>query len=263
MQIGRRFALSDQPEEGICCDQNGVYVGGVPLLERTKGNTMEWQPRPLSVLNRDLGTRYGLPIELNSKLSGLIAVARALSRGDLIHAQIATLHLQLPDPPTPSQPPRSTNEIIDRARQLSASGLLKAGWDPAKHPRWPAGSPGGVGGEFAPADTSSEANSPVIPAQGTITAPWPLELPGRIPLPSEVLPPPAIAPNINPITIPRNPYPGRPKCVREWAEATEDCLKLWEKGLLGTDDYRGMGRTVAECIMGRVSQDCGGNRWDT
>jgi len=262
MQIGRRFALSDQPEEGVCCDQNGVYVGGVPLLERTKSNTMEWQPRPLAALDRELGIRYGLPIELNSKLSGLAAVARALSRGDLLHARIATLHLQLPDPPTRSRPPRSTNEIIDLARQLSASDLLKAGWDPAKHPRWPAGSPGGVGGEFAPADTGSEANSPVVPAQGTLTAPWPLELPGRIPLPSEVLPPPAIAPNINPLTIPRNPFPGRPRCVREWAEATEDCLNLWAKGLLGTDHYRHMGRTVAECIMGRVSQDCGGNRWD-
>jgi hypothetical protein len=268
MQIGRRFALSDLPEEGVCCDPNGMFVGGVPLLERTQGDPMQWQPRPLPALNRDLGSRYGLPIDLNPMLSGLTAVARALTRGDLLHAQIATLHLQLPDPPSPSRSPHSTNEIIDLARQLKASGLLKADWDSAKHPRWPAGSPGSVGGEFAPANANSDGGEdreppPLIPAQIAVPAPVPFELPGGIPLPSEVLPPPVVPPNINPITIPRNPYPGRPKCVREWAVATEDCLNLWAEGLLGTDDYRGMGRTVAECIMGRVSQDCGGNRWDS
>jgi hypothetical protein len=30
----------------------------------------------------------------------------------------------------------------------------------------------------------------------------------------------------------------------------------------GRENYRGMGKTVAECMMGRVSQDCGGNRYD-
>lgn len=255
MQIGRRFALSDQPEEGVCCDQNGVSVGGVPLLERTRGNPKQWQPRALLTLNRELGARYGLPIELVSKLPGLAAIARALTRGDPLHAQIATLHLQLPDPPATSQSTRSINELIAFARQLSASGLLKAGWDPAKHPRWPAGSPGGVGGEFAPTGIepaasghpgNSEANLPLIPTQGATTAPIPFELPGRIPFPSEVLPVPPIPPNINPLTIPRNPYPERPRCVREWAEATEDCLDLWANGLLGADHYRGMGRTVGE-----------------
>lgn len=48
-----------------------------------------------------------------------------------------------------------------------------------------------------------------------------------------------------------------------WAEATEYCLDLWADGLLGKGDHRGMGKTPYECIMGQVSQDCGGNRVDT
>jgi hypothetical protein len=271
MQIGRRFALSDQPGEGVYCDESGLFVGGVALLERFQGDSFGWQPRPLPELNRDLGRRYGLPVELNAKLGGLTAIARALSRCDLIHARIATLHLRLPDPPAVTQSFHSTKDVVDFARQLKASGLLKADWDPAKHPRWPAGSPGSVGGEFAPGDSEGgasappdrgEANLPLIPTQGATTLPIPFRLPGQIPFPSEVLPPPVIAPNINPLTIPRNPYPERPRCVREWEEATKDCLDLWSDGLLGTDNYRGMGRTVGECIMGRVSEYCGGNRLD-
>jgi hypothetical protein len=77
------------------------------------------------------------------------------------------------------------------------------------------------------------------------TLPIPFEIPG-FSLPSEIAPGPVLPPNVNPIHIPRNPYPGRPKCVREWAQATDDCIDLWIKGLLGTDDYGGMGDTVAD-----------------
>jgi hypothetical protein len=247
-----------------------LFVGEVPLLERTGAtNDLEqWQPRAVSDLNRELGKRFGLPVEFDAKIGGLKAIARALGRGDLIHAQIATLHLQIPDPPALTKSAQTTNDIIDLARQLKASGLLKADWDPAKHPRWPAGSAGGIGGEFAPsgsASTTADAaasgpNMLLTPVQ--LTIPVPLELPGGIPFPSEVLPPPVLPPNISPITIPRNPYPGRPKCVKEWAEATQDCLDLWADGQLGRGDYWGMGNTLHECIMGRVSEDCGGNRLD-
>jgi hypothetical protein len=48
----------------------------------------------------------------------------------------------------------------------------------------------------------------------------------------------------------------------EWAEATEYCIELWTSGQMGKDYNRGQGRTINECIMGRVSQDCGGNGVD-
>jgi len=265
-QVGRRFGLSDQFWIGVSCGENGVFVGAVSLLTRNSDagarDSHQWQPRPLADINRDLSMRFGLPVEFDQKLDGLDAVARALSRGDLIHAQIGTLHLEIPDPPMLAKSAQTPSEIMDMARQLRASGLLKADWDPAKHPRWPAGSPGGIGGEFAPVGSATggsiagEPSAPVIPVQ--ITIPAPLELPGGIPFPSEIVPPPVI-PNISPRDLPRNPYPDRPECEQEWADATSFCLRLQGQNLLGRGDYRGMGRTLSECIMGQVSQDCGGN----
>jgi hypothetical protein len=265
--VGRHFRLSEQRNCGVFCDENGLLVGGVPLLERFRSSSGpgQWRPRQVFDLNRDLSKRYGLPIDISSKMRSLAAIARALDRGDLVHALIAAPHLQLPDPPDLAKSAPTVREAIDLARSLRTSGLLKADWDPTKHPRWPAGTPGSIGGEFAPrssanVDSSLAEPSPkLLPVQLTIPAPF--EIP-EIPLPSEVLPVPIAPPNISPIHIPQNPYPGRPECVKEWADAKEDCLALLMSGQSGKDRYRGMGRTVAECMMGRVSQDCGGNRYD-
>jgi hypothetical protein len=239
-QLGRRFGLSNAPGSGVWCGENGVLVGAVPLLEQGSGRNEpdRWQPRPVFGLNCDLSECYGLPIEFAPKIGGLEAAARALNRGDLLHAQIATMHLQIPDPPLLNKSLQDTREIIDLARQLRASGLFKADWDPTQHPRWPAGSPGGIGGEFAPSggatggSTTPELGAPVIPAQ--ITFPLPLDLPGVIPFPTEILPPPVI-PNINPRDLPRNPYPDRPECEQEWAEATSFCLGLMRRNQLGRE----------------------------
>jgi hypothetical protein len=260
-QLGRRFGLSTELGSGVWCGENGVFVGSVPLLEQSNSQSRLDHWRPVSELNRDLSECYDLPIEFAPKIGGLTAASRALNRGDLLHAQIATMHLQIPDPPSLTKSSQNAEEIIDLARQLQASGLLKADWDSAKHPRWPAESPGGIGGEFAPAGTVSEdaaageARPPVIPAQ--ITIPVPFELPG-IQLPSEIVPPLGI-PNINPRDLPRNPYPDRPECEAEWAEATSFCLGLMRRNQLGRGDYRGSGRTLSQCIMGQVSEACGGN----
>jgi hypothetical protein len=271
-QVGRRFALSEQTGSGVTCSEKGLFVDDVPLLKLTddKNSSEQSQPRALSDLNRDLSKRYGLPVDFSSKVGALTAIARALNRGDILHAQIATLHLQVPDPPALTKAVQGPQDVIYLARQLQASGLLKADWNPLKHPRWPAGTPGSIGGEFAPRgdvtdDSASDGrNAPVIPAQLTFPVPfdWVVPREAPVPWPSEVAPGPLAPPDGSPITIPRNPYPGRPKCVREWRIATQDCLDLWADGQLGRDYIRGMGTTVAECITGRVSQDCGGNRVD-
>jgi len=240
-----------------------VFVGGVPLLERvcrsdTSGHA-EWQPRSVSEINCDLSRRYGLPVQFDRKIDGLRAAAEALDRDDLIYAQIATLHLEVPDPPPRLESARAS-EILNLVRQLQVSGLLKADWDPAKHPRWPAGSPDSVGGRFAPADSAtgdSEAagsSAPIIPAQITIPAPFDFPVP---PLPSEIVPPPAI-PDIYPREL-TNPYPDRAGCDEEWADAIAFCKALLERNQLGRGDYRGSGKSLYQCIMGQVSERCGGN----
>jgi len=261
-----RFRLAAEPGAGISCDENGLFVGETPMLERTldASGAGQWGPRPLPDLNRDLSNGYELPVELDAKLAGLAAVARALGRGDLAHAQILALHLRLPDPPLLRKSARSVEESVDLARRLRASGLLKADWDPAKHPRWPGKSPDGVGGEFAPCGgtdgaASNEPSAELIPAQLTMPMPFDLTIPGSIPIPSEIAVPPLIGPYTNPRAIPKNPYPGRPECVAEWARAEKYCGDLIQRGLLGKGDYRGMGRTYGECVMGQISEGCGGN----
>ena len=99
--LGRRFGLSNQRGSGVWCGEDGVFAGEVPLLEHCDAGSApdQWRPRAISDLNREFSKLYGVPVEFGGKSAGLAAVARALNRGDLFHAQIATLHLQIPEPP--------------------------------------------------------------------------------------------------------------------------------------------------------------------
>jgi hypothetical protein len=261
---GRRFALSDQPGYGVSCGAAGIFVGMVPLLEscRNCGGFKKWRPRSLVEINRDLSRCYGVPIDFGAKMQGLVAIAGALDRGDLLHAHIATLHLEIPDPPALSKGAQSATELVALAKELHASGMLERDWDPSKHPRWPAGSPGSIGGRFAPgdgsADTSPDESRRSRTAQLAPTIPIPFEAVaprGGIPLPYEFVPPLGIYPR----DLLRNPFPDRPECEEEWREAIAYCNELERKGLLGVGDYRGMGRTLRDCVMGQVSAGCGGN----
>src|SRR3984893_12001326 len=120
--IGRHFGLSDAPGDSVSCGTDGVFIGEVLLLGRSccRNDFQQWEPRPVCDLNRDLSKRYGLPIDINAKIGGLVAIARALNRGDLLHAQITTLHLQIPDPPALTKAALNASEIVDLARQLRA-----------------------------------------------------------------------------------------------------------------------------------------------
>ena len=151
-QQARTFRLADAIGTGVACDGGGCFVGETPLLERVDaaGAKPEWRPRPLPDLNAALSRRYGLAVDLASKLAGLAAVGRALDLGDIVRARIAALHLQLPDPP-PLAKAAGADDILALAYRLQASGLLDKAWDETKHPRWPAQSPDSAGGRFAPA----------------------------------------------------------------------------------------------------------------
>lgn len=141
-------------------------------------------------------------------------------------------------------------------RTLAASNLLKLEWDESKHPRWPAGSADGVGGEFAPAGGSaSDGGNPRLTSTQAASIPMeiPWEEPQAIPIPSEIVPPPIIGP------IPRNPYPDRPRCVKEWEEADKYCHELERRGVLGKPPYKGQGNSYEQCLRGQVSEDGGGN----
>jgi hypothetical protein len=258
--FGRHFSLSEKRGRGIYCGPEGVFVGDVPLLTLDGDGFCKWRVRELSEINTNLSKLYGVPIEFVTKLGSLAAVANALNKNDVFYARLTTLHLQIPEPPFQTKS-NVLLRLAEVARRLHTSGLLKSDWNPQKHPRWPGGTPGGIGGEFAPAGTSdndpTNDASDVKPTPAQLTIPAPLEIPQILP-PSEILPTPLAPPDINPLHVPQNPYPERPKCVDEWAEATAYCMDLFRRGLLGKGDYRGSG-TLSQCIRGQVTEDCGGN----
>jgi hypothetical protein len=88
---------------------------------------------------------------------GLAAIAKALNEGDVVRAQVATVLLGIPHPPSLAKGAPSRQAMIELARELQWSGLLKADFDPDEHPRWPAGAPDSQGGQVAPKNDDPSA----------------------------------------------------------------------------------------------------------
>ena len=165
----REFRLSPRLDGGVFCDESGAFVGAIPMLARTRGNGKdEWRPRDCDDLAQEMSAQYGLPIDMSSKRGGLTVIAKALGEGDVARAQVATVLLGIPHPPSLSKGAPSRQAMIAVAADLRRSGLLKADWDPDEHPRWPAGNADGKGGEFAPKGEGGETGaSPLSQANTT------------------------------------------------------------------------------------------------
>jgi hypothetical protein len=146
----------------VRCDESGLHVVGVPLLERATDlkASNAWRPRPICDLNADLSKRYNVQIELIGTLQRLQKIAEALNAGDIGAAQVLSLHLRFPPPLSFAAFAGSSADGSELVKQLLSAGLLKIDWDESEHPRWPAGTTGGLGGRFAPAggEQSSGAN---------------------------------------------------------------------------------------------------------
>lgn len=150
--FGRVHALSLRRDgRGVFCGEDGLFVGPIPLLreEPAIGGKRSWTPRALAAINRDLARCYGAPVDAMAKMGGIGAVARALTDADPARACIAAVHLRLPEIPD-----SSPQGLAKCATALAKTGLLKASPDDPKHPGWPAGTPGGKGGQFRPKEES-------------------------------------------------------------------------------------------------------------
>jgi hypothetical protein len=265
------FRLTAHGGSAVACSKEGLFVGDVPLLIKSGecGEPPDWLPRPLYELNNELTERFGVSTEFASKMTGLLAVAKALNQGDIARAQVTTLHMRIPEIPSLEKFEGRPTNFLETAARLHASGLLGKDWDADKHPRWPAGTSDGVGGQFSPAGGGSQGTSSEISGgsltQAQITIPFDFDLPEipvwRLPFPppTEFVPPPVAIPDVNPRDQPRNPYPRRKKCVQEWAEAEDFCDQLIKEKKLGKEPQRGQGQWRYQCVLGRVSEDCGGN----
>ena len=122
-------------------------MGSVPLVKLSKVDGGDrWEPGDCRQLSEQLGSDFGLPIDLSSKMGGLKAICNALNEGDVARAQIAAVLLGIPDPPALTKADRSREGMIKFIRDLHWSGMIKVDWDPSQHPRWPAGAVDSQGG---------------------------------------------------------------------------------------------------------------------
>ena len=156
----RAFSLAaSQHSCGVSCEANGVFVGEVPLLTRSR-EVGGWSVRPIATLNAELTVCYRLPVDITAKVGALALITSALNRGDYALAAIAAVQMQFPDPPPLVKDVELIDEVMRRAAELYRSGLLKADWEPTKHPR--TGTPPNRGW-FAPVPKESKPPAPGWP----------------------------------------------------------------------------------------------------
>src|SRR5712691_6637983 len=91
--LWRLSAVGDR-NLGLCCTDEGLFLGRTPLIERRGG---AYVARLQADLDRLLGRAYGGKAAAAAVMPGLATVAAALGRNNLALAQIAALHLRLPD----------------------------------------------------------------------------------------------------------------------------------------------------------------------
>jgi len=278
-----KYALCERPANnhgllrGLSCDADGVFLAGdVPLISRPKikSHSASYAPRPEGELEGLLAAAYGQGRDFSPQIAGLRLVARYMNEGKWVLAKIASVHLRLPE----------VDDDLALAKLLATeTGYLAKGCsnccerstrgdraavkrDVSDEPRMPAGQ--SDGGEWTTSNNERQLSNPlVIPAQA-IAPPMPIPAPFEIPLPpTEVAPFPFALPGAGLRPPPLvNPYPNKRKCVEEWAEAEAYCAEMLRQGKLvagprgkRTRGYSGPGKDYNSCVLGQVSEECGGN----
>lgn len=101
----RFFKLCDRRgafARGLSCDEGGVFLGAdfalVKAATDPRGRRL-YEARDLAEINAALSAAYGDEVDFTSRLPGLRQAPRYLSEGKWALAQIAALHLRLPDLP--------------------------------------------------------------------------------------------------------------------------------------------------------------------
>lgn len=148
-----RLSAGGDRNLGLCCTEEGLFLGRTPLIER-RGST--YAIRPQADLDRLLDQAYGGKPAAARVIAGLATVAAALAQGNLALAQIAAVHMRLPDLP----------DALARACLEAEDLLIKHGttaWDDARHPR--TGTPPNPGW-FAPSSGADARSRPTQTAQG-------------------------------------------------------------------------------------------------
>jgi hypothetical protein len=156
--LGHVWSLSKGEKDslGLSCTEEGLFLGGTPLVERRDARFFV---RPQPDLERLLSRAYGAEIGLDRVMPGLAVVSSALGRSDLCLARIAAVQLRLPDVTDAAKRHGMVLEDALIKRERGEDRLLRGDgdWDPDQHPRTGT-SPNP--GWFAPKDGSDDALAP-------------------------------------------------------------------------------------------------------
>ena len=162
--IHRIWRLSEPGENnlGLAMTPDGLVLGHTALLEQRDSSFLVRERREIQRL---LSRAYRRDVAVDRLMAGLATVASALNANDPCLARIAAVHLRIPD-----LPDKSARDAMEAEDVLIKSAnwnpvlheIRKASPDDPKHPGWPAGTPGGLGGKFRPKDGSASALSEEI-----------------------------------------------------------------------------------------------------
>jgi len=251
-EIMRRLHPRGTGSTGIAVDPDGAMLGPDCVLVRRAADGYRCINRgEAAALQAFL---FGDGMESGWLFEQCRHIAKALDSQEIALAQIFGLRIPL--------------DGLDREglRRLAlAAPFIKANFNPDE-PRIPAGQPNGgewtTGGDADGSSGSADANTGlIIPAQ--ITIPW--DIPGVTPwdipgMPSEITPFPFDFPGAERKRppLPTNPFPRDPECAAEWAHAYDYCDEQQAKGNF-RPGYAGPGKDYRSCLLGQVSERCGGN----
>ncbi len=156
--IHQFWRLSEGGEDnlGLACTDDGLMLGRTPLIERRDGRFVVRERGEIEGL---LGRAYPAGLATKRIMPGLAAVAAAINANDPCLARIAAVHLRLPDlPGLAARDELEAEDILIKSaaghHSRDTREIHKASPDDPKHPGWPAGTPGGRGGQFRPKDGS-------------------------------------------------------------------------------------------------------------
>jgi hypothetical protein len=152
------WRLSEGGEDnlGLACTKDGLILGRTLLVERRDGSFFV---RERSEIERLLRRAYRTDLAVDRLMPGLATVASALNANDSCLACLAAVHLRLPDlPDLIARDDMEAEDILIKFSNWEAAlpprEIHKASPDDPKHPGWPAGTDGGLGGKFRPKDGS-------------------------------------------------------------------------------------------------------------
>lgn len=133
--FAKTYRLVRRGEAGLACDEHGVALGPVALIE-TEGGTFgrrSCRLRPVAEIEEALRLAYGFgPHEIERSLRGLVEIARLLNAGERAQASIRAVQLACPEIAPDGM-----------AKLAQAASLQKFNPNWADEPRIPAGNTGG------------------------------------------------------------------------------------------------------------------------